>query len=233
MARVVKDADVRRKEILDTALGLFMQVGYERTSVEMITAAVGVSKGNFYHYFDSKQELLGELAGEYADVLFDRAEASMRTAPGDAAQRLGLLMRNSAAWKAEQREATLAFSRSLYSEENLRLRSELMGSWGDRLTVILTGLITEGVDEGSFHVADATWAADTIVALWLGWADRHAAEMVATLEGPPELLPALAQGLDSLETAMERILGVPDGSLELGFRGALDAFTDDRPAVSA
>ncbi len=233
MSRVVKDAGVRRKELLDTAMRLFIEVGYEHTSIEMITAAVGVSKGNFYHYFDSKQDLLAELATSWADELFEHAEGLIRTSTDSAAVRLGLLLRTSAAWKAERSDAAMAFARSLYSEENLRLRSKIMTTWMDRLNGLLADLIAEGAAEGSFDVHDPGWTADVLTSLWVGWADRHAAEMVAALEGPPELLPRIADGLAEIETAMERILGVTPGSLDLGFRGALDAFAENRPAASA
>jgi AcrR family transcriptional regulator len=233
MSRVVKDADVRRKELLDTAMGLFMQDGYERASVEMITAAVGVSKGTFYHYFDSKQDLLADLGNEYSDFIFTHVEQEMRADHRDAAGRLGTLMRSSATMKAEMRDETLAFSRSLYSEENLRLRTELMATWAERLAAILTGLIEEGIAEGCFHVNDARWTADIFVSLWLGWADRHARDLVTAIEGPPELLPPMAEGLGALEEAMERILGVPESSLDLGFREALGAYLGGRPAASA
>ncbi|MCB0185753.1 MAG: TetR/AcrR family transcriptional regulator, partial [Caldilineaceae bacterium] len=61
MARTVKDHDSRRREILDAAQAMFYQKGYEQTSVQDLLNAVGIAKGTFYHYFDSKQTLLKEL----------------------------------------------------------------------------------------------------------------------------------------------------------------------------
>jgi AcrR family transcriptional regulator len=56
--RITKAPEVRREELLAAGFRLFQEVGYESTSVQMITDAVGISKGLFYHYFDSKATLL-------------------------------------------------------------------------------------------------------------------------------------------------------------------------------
>jgi AcrR family transcriptional regulator len=44
--------------ILHTALILFTQFGYEKTSVRMIAREAGISQGLMYNYFDSKEALL-------------------------------------------------------------------------------------------------------------------------------------------------------------------------------
>ena len=40
---------------------LFKENGYHATKVEEITKALGISKGNFYTYFNSKEEVLYEI----------------------------------------------------------------------------------------------------------------------------------------------------------------------------
>ncbi|QSR20309.1 TetR/AcrR family transcriptional regulator [Novosphingobium sp. KA1] len=49
--------DSRRQAILDTALALFREVGYERASMAAIAARVGGSKGTLYNYFKNKDDL--------------------------------------------------------------------------------------------------------------------------------------------------------------------------------
>ncbi|MFC7748594.1 FAD-dependent oxidoreductase [Paenibacillus thermoaerophilus] len=54
----------KKRELLsETALRLFIERGYEQVSVDEIIAATGTSKGTFYHYFRSKEDLLGEAYG--------------------------------------------------------------------------------------------------------------------------------------------------------------------------
>jgi AcrR family transcriptional regulator len=56
-----------RKAIIDCALALFGEKGYAATSVQEITDAAGVTKGAFYHHFDSKQDVLRLIHDEFLD----------------------------------------------------------------------------------------------------------------------------------------------------------------------
>lgn len=51
----------KRKKILDKAWELFKKNGYEETKVEDITSELGISKGSFYTYFKTKDEVLYEI----------------------------------------------------------------------------------------------------------------------------------------------------------------------------
>ena len=51
----------RKKQILITALSLFVERGYYDTKITDIAAAVPMSVGLMFHYFESKEELLTEL----------------------------------------------------------------------------------------------------------------------------------------------------------------------------
>jgi AcrR family transcriptional regulator len=51
------------RRLLSAATKLFAQKGFDRTSVQEIVEAAGVTKGAMYHYFDSKDDLLSEIYG--------------------------------------------------------------------------------------------------------------------------------------------------------------------------
>ncbi|MFI8826757.1 TetR/AcrR family transcriptional regulator [Streptomyces sp. NPDC053431] len=48
-----------RAQIVDAANRLFYVRGFEHTSFAAIAETVGISRGNFYHHFKSKDEILG------------------------------------------------------------------------------------------------------------------------------------------------------------------------------
>ncbi|MEM9171775.1 MAG: TetR/AcrR family transcriptional regulator [Pseudomonadota bacterium] len=50
----------KRRAILNAAQDIFMDVGYERTSMDAIAAAAGVSKQTVYSHFSNKEELFSE-----------------------------------------------------------------------------------------------------------------------------------------------------------------------------
>jgi len=65
--------------IISAAWKLFYDQGYENTTVEDIVYESGTSKGSFYHYFESKDALMGTLS----DVFDDRYEELRGLLPAD------------------------------------------------------------------------------------------------------------------------------------------------------
>lgn len=55
----------RKQEIMDVAMRVFAENGYERTTMRDIAAAVGVVPGLCYRYFDSKQDLFEAAIRQY------------------------------------------------------------------------------------------------------------------------------------------------------------------------
>ena len=53
-------AERTRQQIVDTALAMFREHGYEATSMRAIAEGAGVSLGNAYYYFKSKEHLVQE-----------------------------------------------------------------------------------------------------------------------------------------------------------------------------
>ena len=58
----------KRREIVRIARDLFHEHGFERTSMSMISEAVGGSKATLYGYFASKEQLLA------ATLIYDVTE---------------------------------------------------------------------------------------------------------------------------------------------------------------
>lgn len=70
MTRRKEQAERSRSLLIDTALRLFVEQGYEATSVSQILNAAGMARGALYHHFpDGKKELFAE-AVEVADHPF-------------------------------------------------------------------------------------------------------------------------------------------------------------------
>ena len=58
-----------KRKIFETAMQLFADKGYEATSIEEITATVGVAKGTLYYHFSSKEERFNFLVEEGMKLL--------------------------------------------------------------------------------------------------------------------------------------------------------------------
>ena len=67
-----------RQELLDVAVEVFRERGYEKTTVEEIVRRVEISQPTFYKYFGSKDAVLREVAGGLLREWAAEAEASAR-----------------------------------------------------------------------------------------------------------------------------------------------------------
>jgi AcrR family transcriptional regulator len=141
-------AEPMRDRLLRTAARLFAQRGYDRTSVQEIVDAAGVTKGALYHHFTSKEEVLYEI---YRRVLLEQVRRLEQFANLDAPTEERLrgaaldLMRTT----ADNVEDLIVFSRSqhlLTGEPAAAMRKERR-RYHDRFT----GLVREGQRSGVFR----------------------------------------------------------------------------------
>ncbi len=56
--RKAKRQEIKKSLIVDAAKRLFSEIGYEKTTLELIGEAVGLTKQTLYYYFPSKNDLL-------------------------------------------------------------------------------------------------------------------------------------------------------------------------------
>lgn len=77
-----------KSRIVEAAWALFYEVGYDATTVEDIVTRSQTSKGSFYHYFESKDALLGSLA-----YLFDAKYEELAGSVGENENAFDILLR--------------------------------------------------------------------------------------------------------------------------------------------
>ena len=70
--RQAERSEASTHQVLATALGLFSHQGYGATSMRQISEASGVSVGNLYHHFGSKEAIYQRLIDDYWERLLDR-----------------------------------------------------------------------------------------------------------------------------------------------------------------
>ncbi|GAA1568156.1 TetR/AcrR family transcriptional regulator [Kribbella hippodromi] len=70
--------DAVRGQLADVAIGLFLERGYDATTVDDIAAAAGVSRRSFFRYFGTKDDVVFHQADEAAE----RIAGALATATG-------------------------------------------------------------------------------------------------------------------------------------------------------
>ena len=109
--------------IAETGLKLFIENGYEATTLDAIAAASGISRRTFFYYLKSKEDvLLAHESGDIPHVLRPTLlQQSPEQSPIDAARKTFLAL----ASRYESKESILA-DRILRSTETLRLRKDAL-----------------------------------------------------------------------------------------------------------
>ena len=115
MAKVVKEYDERKTELLDTAQVLFYQKGYENTSVADIIEAVGIAKGTFYHYFKTKEDLLDQLIERISEAILSQLEIIANDNTLNAIDKFNKFYVDAGNYKKENKEAIIVAARVLYN----------------------------------------------------------------------------------------------------------------------
>jgi AcrR family transcriptional regulator len=213
-ARVIKERGVRRDELLDVAQQLFAEKGYEATPVNAIIDRAGVSKGTFYHYFPSKEELLDCLVGRTTDGVLLVARKAAASVTTGAAAKLSAFFLAASRWKAANREAVVALTSALFRDENILLRYKGTRRWLEAAVADMAGIIREGVAEGVFSACDPEETAQLILQLAVAMRESLAG-LLLRLDEDPGVWPLLERRMRSYQLATERILGAPAGSIML------------------
>lgn len=70
--RIIKEPEERKQEIIEAALHLFSQKGYEHTTIQDIAKYLNISQGLCYRYFKSKTEIFTATAEFYAQQVLQQ-----------------------------------------------------------------------------------------------------------------------------------------------------------------
>ena len=116
-----------------------------------IVEKVGISKGTFYHYFQSKEQLLDSLAERVTNQVLAHLEKIMDKPNLDAIAKLNLMFAGSASWKAANREVIIALMNAMYSNNNILMRKKITARTVPAASPIMTRIIPQGIDECVFN----------------------------------------------------------------------------------
>ncbi len=216
MVRRVKEEEytIKRQEIVDTAQRLLYTKGYEQMSIQDILNDLKISKGAFYHYFDSKQALL--------EALIDRmrleAEPIILPIINDpnlpALDKLHRFFDTSARWKTARKDYILSLTRVWYADDNALVRQKEQANLIRWATPLIAGIVRQGVQEGMFNTAFPDQIGELLLYLLYHMGDAMV-DLIFSSETKEIELAYAEKLVASYNDALERVLGAPAGSLNL------------------
>lgn len=148
-----RKADQRRATLIEAAGTLFVEKGYEATTMDEIAAAANFAKGTLYHYFSNKAELLQVLREGFESEVMSRIRE--RVDQCDVNDWQGRIR----AWIDGATDAYFDMS-DLHDVVIYGSGMPFRNAMADaQITGYLTTLISDGVEAGVWKVDDAHWTA--------------------------------------------------------------------------
>ena len=161
----MKKSEKLRETILDTSIDLFLEKGYDRTTISDIIEQVGgLSRGGFYHHFSSKEAILLEVSSHlkktdqvYYQLLSDQHFSGLEKIKK-------ILLHNFSQIINNPQEQTLI---ALLNEPRfLDLRIQELE---EDVFVLYEKLIVEGVEDGSIQIDHPKMVAQMVAVLLNIW----------------------------------------------------------------
>jgi AcrR family transcriptional regulator len=194
--RVAGQDPVKRQQITEAAKRCFLELGFEATSMNDITAAAGVSKGTIYVYFADKEDLFTSLCKAEREQLMDFAQSELdaSTTVTEALNRLGVAL----ATRLTSDRVIKAQRMVLAVVERLpKLAASFFGPEPFSGPAVLKGYLEKKVATGELVVEDTELAARQLIDLVM--AGLFKPRLFGNMVEPPsaELVAAnVAKGVD-------------------------------------
>lgn len=228
MPRVIKHPEIRRQELLDIAARLFAERGYDSTTVDDLIRQAGLSKGAFYYYYPSKEALLEGLATQAATQALEAVQPVMQAAGLSAVDRLNAFLGQGR--QTGDAAATLAVFESIFRPDNIVLYHRMHRAVMAVMLPLLTRIVAQGVAEASMRSNDPGTTAELVLMLGGMTHDVVARLLGATPDEWAGAIAAFEHRLAEQGIAVDRILGLPDGTVRLVEPGFAEAmFASRRP----
>ena len=209
----MKKGDERKIRILETAEKLFYRKGYEDTSIQDILDEMKLSKGGFYHHFESKLQLLDALCQMQMQDNGDRMRAAVQAAEGDAVAQLNALYSWCSFWQEDKLDFAGLVLRAAYQGGSVQIRDSLRQAMLSAARPLIREIIHAGVEQKKFFTRYPDEIGELLLLLFANLNDEIAMQMA---EGKAEsALSGILGLLQAYRHTAEMMTGAPYGSLVL------------------
>jgi len=220
MARILKNYHERKDEFLDTAQQFFFTQGYDQTSVDAIIRKIGLSKGTFYYYFKSKEDLLDQLTCKMGEKILEKVKKIADRKDLDAVAKLNKAYAVTGNVKLENIELL----KVLYNDRNLFFRYKIYRKFTELIAPEFTKIIRQGVNEKLFNTPYPEEAARLIFEIANTFSGKIP-NLIIDLDENPENLEKVEREFKVYENAIERIIGAKEGTFNIIDQNGLKNFS--------
>jgi len=225
MTRIIKKYDERRTEFLNTAQELFFIKGYEQTTVEAIIKQMRLSKGTFYYYFKSKEDLLDALIERLSEKILEEVKKIVDREDLNAITKLNRAYAVTRSVKLENLELLKVLLKVLYDDKNISFRFKIYRSSLEILAPEFSKIIRQGIKEKAFNTPYPDEAARLIFEIAYTLSERIP-NLILGSDKNSKSMDKAEKEFKVYENAIERIIGAEEGMVNIVNRNILKKFSE-------
>ena len=201
-----------KEHIILTSFRLFLQKGYKEVTMSMLVKATGLSKGAFYHYYKSKDEVLDDIIMDYTTEV---VEMLYEIAYNSSLNGLEKYKKMFTETESRRKKNAIRFSfltRLFLNEENLLFRHRYTEKILELTKPPFIHILQQGVKEGLFIINDPEETAELIMRLGNIYRTKIAILNLSLKDHPNNLLK-IQNIIEFLQDTVEKLLGLDSGVL--------------------
>ncbi|MBQ3080376.1 MAG: TetR/AcrR family transcriptional regulator [Clostridia bacterium] len=210
----MRKGDQRRAAIIETAERLFYLKGYESTSVQDVLDELHLSKGGFYHHFESKLSLLEAICEKRTIAAYEESERVVREGKLNAVQKLNMIFGMSSILQQDSMDFIALMLRVAYHDGAVMLREQMKLVSMRLMQPLVDEVIEEGVRENLFFVKYPESMGSLLLLLGHNMTDKISFSL-SRADEDPECLNQIVEDLKVYRYAIETLLNAPYGSIVL------------------
>lgn len=150
--RDVKDPEIRRAEIMDAAMLLFMEKGYANTTTQDIVDKVNISRGLLYYHFKNKEDILYCLVERYSEKLLRDIHVIVNDDDKTAIEKIRAFIDATIISTDNVSAEGTELQKTVDLEENRYMLDKLSHKLIETLTIYFERIINQGISEKVFSV---------------------------------------------------------------------------------
>ena len=150
--RDVKDPEIRRAEIMDAAMLLFIEKGYANTTTQDIVDKVNISRGLLYYHFKNKEDILYCLVERYSEKLLRDIHVIVNDDDKTAIEKIRAFIDATIISTDNVSAEGTELQKTVDLEENRYMLDKLSHKLIEKLTIYFERIINQGISEKVFSV---------------------------------------------------------------------------------
>ena len=150
--RDVKEPEIRRTEIMDAAMILFMEKGYTNTTTQDIVDKVNISRGLLYYHFKNKEDILYCLVERYSERLLKDIYSIVYDEDKSAIEKIRSFIDITIISSQNITAEDTVLQKTVELKENQYMIDKLSHKLVEKLTVYFETIINQGIEEKNFFV---------------------------------------------------------------------------------